>query len=50
MQTGAFAGRLAQTIHAYPTMALAVQQAAAQLFPLGRATAGDLREELAEED
>jgi pyruvate/2-oxoglutarate dehydrogenase complex dihydrolipoamide dehydrogenase (E3) component len=50
MQTGAFAGRLAQTIHAYPTMALAVQQAAAQLFPLGRATAGDLREELAAED
>ena len=41
---------LAQTIHAYPTMALAVQQAAAQLFPLGRATAGDLREELAAED
>jgi hypothetical protein len=31
-------------------MALAVQQAAAQLFPLGRATAGDLREELAAED
>lgn len=36
IQTGAFAGRLAQTIHAYPTMSLAVQQAAAQLFPLGR--------------
>jgi pyruvate/2-oxoglutarate dehydrogenase complex dihydrolipoamide dehydrogenase (E3) component len=47
MQARAFAGRLAQTIHAYPTMALGVQQAAAQLFPQGRATAGDLREELA---
>ncbi|HEY2702761.1 MAG TPA: FAD-dependent oxidoreductase [Candidatus Dormibacteraeota bacterium] len=46
MQTGAFPGRLAQTIHAYPTMALAVQQAAAQLFPAGRAVAGDLREGL----
>ncbi|HZT53274.1 MAG TPA: hypothetical protein VE995_02725, partial [Gaiellaceae bacterium] len=36
MRTRAFAGRLAQTIHAYPVMSLAVQQAAAQLFPLGR--------------
>ena len=36
MQTRAFAGRLAQTIHAYPSMSVAVQQAAAQLFPLGR--------------
>jgi pyruvate/2-oxoglutarate dehydrogenase complex dihydrolipoamide dehydrogenase (E3) component len=36
IQTRAFAGRLAQMIHAYPTMSLAVQQTAAQLFPLGR--------------
>jgi len=39
MQTRAFAGRLAQTIHAYPSVSTAVQQAAAQLFPLGRALA-----------
>jgi pyruvate/2-oxoglutarate dehydrogenase complex dihydrolipoamide dehydrogenase (E3) component len=37
--TRAFAGRLAQTIHAYSTMSMAVQQAAAQLFPLGRTLA-----------
>lgn len=37
MQTGMFAGRLAQTIHAYPSASMAVQQAAGQLFPLGRA-------------
>lgn len=36
MRTRAFAGRLAQTIHAYPTMSLGIQQAAAQLSPLGR--------------
>jgi pyruvate/2-oxoglutarate dehydrogenase complex dihydrolipoamide dehydrogenase (E3) component len=48
MQTRAFAGRLAQTIHAYPSMAMGVQQAAAQLFPLGRAAAGDPRTDLAE--
>jgi pyruvate/2-oxoglutarate dehydrogenase complex dihydrolipoamide dehydrogenase (E3) component len=36
MQTRCFAGRLTQTIHAYPSMSLAVQQTAAQLFPLGR--------------
>lgn len=35
--TRMFAGRLAQTIHAYPTMSMAVQQAASQFFPLGRA-------------
>ena len=39
MQTRAFAGRLTQTIHAYPSMSVAVQQAAAQLFPLGRVLA-----------
>jgi pyruvate/2-oxoglutarate dehydrogenase complex dihydrolipoamide dehydrogenase (E3) component len=37
MRTRCFAGRLTQTIHPYPAMSLAVQQAAAQLFPLGRA-------------
>ena len=47
MQVRAFAGRLAQTIHAYPTMALGVQQATAQLFAAGRAAAGELREDLA---
>ncbi|WP_435111959.1 dihydrolipoyl dehydrogenase family protein [Nocardiopsis synnemataformans] len=30
MRTGMFTGRLAQTVHAYPTYAVAVQQAAAQ--------------------
>ena len=50
MQTRSFTGRLAQTIHAYPTMSLGVQQAVAQLFPLGRATSGDLRESLAERE
>lgn len=49
MQLHAFSGRLAQTIHAYPTMALGVQQAVARLFPGGRATAGADRAELAEE-
>jgi len=32
MQTNAFTGRLAQTVHAYPTWSMAVQQAAAQFF------------------
>ena len=36
MRTRAFTGRLAQTIHPYPAMTLSVQQAASQLFPLGR--------------
>ncbi len=36
MQTRCFAGRLTQTIHAYPAMSMAVEQAGAQLFPLGR--------------
>src|SRR5919201_5349334 len=45
MQTRAFAGRLAQTIHAYPSWSMAVQQAAAQLFPLGRALAHGARPE-----
>jgi pyruvate/2-oxoglutarate dehydrogenase complex dihydrolipoamide dehydrogenase (E3) component len=45
MQTRAFAGRLAQTIHAYPSWSMAVQQAAAQLFPLGRALAGGRQSE-----
>ncbi len=37
MQAKSFTGRLAQAIHAYPTASMAVQQAAAQLFPDGRA-------------
>ncbi len=32
MRAGMFTGRLAQTVHAYPTWSLAVQQAAAQFF------------------
>lgn len=32
MRTGMFAGRLAQTVHAYPTWSIALQLAAAQLF------------------
>ena len=39
MKTRAFAGRLTQAIHAYPTMSIAVQQAEAQFFPLGRVLA-----------
>ena len=46
MQVRAFSGRLAQAIHAYPTMSVGVQQAVAGLFDGGRATAGELREEL----
>jgi pyruvate/2-oxoglutarate dehydrogenase complex dihydrolipoamide dehydrogenase (E3) component len=36
MQTRCFAGRLTETIHAYPSASMGVQQAGAQLFPLGR--------------
>ncbi len=32
MRTGMFTGRLAQTVHAYPTWSVAVRQAAAQFF------------------
>lgn len=46
MQVRAFSGRLAQAIHAYPTMSVGVQQAVARLFDSGRATAGELREDL----
>lgn len=46
MQTHSFAGRLAQTIHAYPTLAMGVQQTVAQLFARGRASAGEMRDEL----
>jgi len=45
MQSRTFSGRLAQAIHAYPTMSMGVQQAAGLLFPAGRATV-DLREGL----
>jgi pyruvate/2-oxoglutarate dehydrogenase complex dihydrolipoamide dehydrogenase (E3) component len=37
IQTRMFVGRLAQMIHAYPTMSIGVQQAASQFFPVGRA-------------
>lgn len=39
MQANVFAGRLAQTMHAYPTTSLGLQQAASQLYPLGRVLA-----------
>ena len=45
MQVNAFSGRLAQAIHAYPSMSVGVQQAVARLFEGGRATAGELRED-----
>ena len=32
MRTNMFTGRLAQTVHTYPTWSMAVQQAAAQFF------------------
>jgi pyruvate/2-oxoglutarate dehydrogenase complex dihydrolipoamide dehydrogenase (E3) component len=32
MRTGMFTGRLAQTVHAYPTWSVAIRQAAAQFF------------------
>lgn len=37
IHTRMFAGRLAQMIHAYPTMSVALQQATSRLFPIGRA-------------
>jgi pyruvate/2-oxoglutarate dehydrogenase complex dihydrolipoamide dehydrogenase (E3) component len=39
IRTRCFAGRLAQTIHAYPTMSIAVQQAESQISPVGRTLA-----------
>jgi pyruvate/2-oxoglutarate dehydrogenase complex dihydrolipoamide dehydrogenase (E3) component len=45
MQARTFSGRLAQAIHAYPTMSMGVQQAVGLLFRTGRATI-DLREDL----
>ncbi len=44
MQVHAFAGRLAQAVHAYPAMAVGVQQAVGRMFAAGRATGGELRE------
>ncbi|QIS19923.1 dihydrolipoyl dehydrogenase family protein [Nocardia terpenica] len=35
LRTGMFTGRLAQTVHAYPTWSTAIQQAAAQFFGYG---------------
>jgi pyruvate/2-oxoglutarate dehydrogenase complex dihydrolipoamide dehydrogenase (E3) component len=46
MQVRAFSGRLAQAIHAYPSMSVGVQQVVARLFVAGRATAGETREDL----
>lgn len=46
MQVHAFSGRLAQAVHAYPSMSVGVQQAVARFFASGRATAGALREDL----
>jgi pyruvate/2-oxoglutarate dehydrogenase complex dihydrolipoamide dehydrogenase (E3) component len=44
IRTGMFTGRLAQTVHAYPTWALAIQQAAAQFFgSYGHRTARPVR-------
>jgi pyruvate/2-oxoglutarate dehydrogenase complex dihydrolipoamide dehydrogenase (E3) component len=37
IHTRMFAGRLAQMIHAYPTMSVGLQQAASRLFPIGHA-------------
>jgi pyruvate/2-oxoglutarate dehydrogenase complex dihydrolipoamide dehydrogenase (E3) component len=36
IRTRCFAGRLAQTIHAYPTLSVSVQQAESQAFRVGR--------------
>jgi pyruvate/2-oxoglutarate dehydrogenase complex dihydrolipoamide dehydrogenase (E3) component len=46
MQVHAFSGRLAQAVHAYPSMSVGVQQAVARLFEGGRAAAVELREDL----
>ncbi|MGH7721261.1 MAG: dihydrolipoyl dehydrogenase family protein [Candidatus Dormibacteria bacterium] len=46
MQVHAFAGRIAQAIHAYPSMSVGVQQAVARMFAAGRLTAGELRQDL----
>ena len=40
MQTNMFVGRLAQTTHAYPTWAMAMQQAALQFFGPSSGLAG----------
>ncbi len=49
MQARTFSGRLAQAIHAYPTMSMGVQQAMGLLFPSGRATV-DRREDISPTD
>ncbi|MDQ2744492.1 MAG: FAD-dependent oxidoreductase [Chloroflexota bacterium] len=45
MQTRSFTGRIAQALHAYPSMAMGDQMAVGLLFPGGKVTI-DLREEL----
>jgi len=49
MQARTFSGRLAQAIHAYPTMSMGVQQVMGLLFPSGRATV-DRREDISPTD
>jgi len=49
MQARTFSGRLAQAIHAYPTMSMGVQQATGLLFSAGRATV-DVREDISSTD
>ena len=46
MQLRAFSGRLAQAIHAYPSMSVGVQQTVARLFVADRAPAGRSNAEL----
>jgi len=46
MQLRAFSGRLAQAIHAYPSMSVGVQQTVARLFDTGRAAAGEDRKDI----
>ena len=49
IRTGMFAGRLAQSTHAYPTWSLAVQQCAAQLFGYGSSGPRPARTESSEQ-
>ncbi len=47
IQTRCFAGRLAQTVHAYPTVSLAIQQTESQLLPIGQALTGQVPDDAA---
>ena len=46
MRTGSVVGRMAQTVHAYPTWSLTTRYAAAQLFDRGRESARPARRQL----